>query len=82
MSTDQADDHLLPATLQAMLEEVHRASFQLPPDEQDSFAFNVFVNGLSSVLEQIRARKPRQYRAHLEMALLMLQSENGSGPHS
>lgn len=82
MNTDHPDDALLPAAVQTVLEAVHGASFQLPPDEQDSFAFNVFVNGLSSVLEQIRARKPEQYRAHLEMALLMLQSENGSGPHS
>ena len=82
MSTDPNDDPLLPAAVQAVLEAVHHASLELPPDEQDSLAFNVFTNALSSVLEQIRARRPEQYRAHLEMALLMLQSENGSGPHS
>ncbi len=58
-----------------VLQDVYSETPGLEPDQQDQFAFDVVLNALCSVLENIRAKSPDQYPTYLGMALMTLEGD-------
>ena len=58
-----------------VLKDVYSTDPSLEPERQDQLAFNVLLNALCSVLENIRAKSPDQYPTYLGMSLLTLQGD-------
>ncbi|TNC50534.1 hypothetical protein FHG66_08580 [Rubellimicrobium rubrum] len=58
-----------------VLQDVYSQTPGPKPDQQDQFAFDVLLNALCSVLENIRAKSPDEYRTYLGMSLTTLKGD-------
>lgn len=58
-----------------VLQDVYSQTPGPKPDQQDQFAFDVLLNALCSVLENIRAKSPDEYRTYLDMSLTTLKGD-------